>query len=393
MACQPCIGNIYGVPVRCPNGITPAGMGPFNKNVCPLKSFCDPGLANNCGVVPIVNPFSIPQAVPTWRISYLVSNKPNIASHLDPYLMNPWGIVIWQNQLWVVNGTTDVITNYDLFGNSILAPIIIRDATHNSSFPTGIAVNCGGGFSVASGVSNRSAQLIVCSEHGTVSAFNPTVDSANAYLTMNRQFTGRVHTYKGLAIANNTMYLADFFGRKIDVFDSNYLQLFGFNFVDDDTSDAIPLDYGPNNIVHIGYYLFILYAKQDPFIPVHDLDGPGNGFVSVFNLDGSFVRRFTSRGVLNSPWAMIPAPCTCGLPPGSYLIGNNGDGKINIFDADGLYIGPILAQSGLPMFIEGLWGLAPHYMPAFSEIYFASSAYEDDEGVVGCITPDQIITF
>lgn len=391
-ACQPCMGSIYNIPTRCPSGISPGGVGPCGtKDLCPLKSFCDPGMANNCGVVPIVNPWGPRRPVPTWRISYLISSKPNFAAHTDPYVLNPWGIVIFNNQLWIVNGTTDVIGNYDLFGNTLLGPITIRDAAHNSSFPTGIVVNCGGGFSVSSAGASRAAQLVVCSEHGTVSAFNPTIDSSAAYLVLNRQFTGRVHVYKGLALANNTLYLADFFGRKIDVFDSNYLQLFGFNFLDDDTTDAIPLDYGPNNIVHIGFYLFVLYTRQNPFIPVHDQDGPGIGFVSVFNLDGSFVRRFTSRGVLNSPWAMIPAPCSCGFPPGSYLIGNNGDGRINVFDSEGLYIGPLLAQSGLPLFIDGLWGLAPHYMIDFNEIYFASAGDEDEEGLVGSLTPDQIV--
>ena len=202
--------------------------------------------------------------------------------------------------------------------------------------------------------------------------------------------TGEVSVFKGLAIANNILYLADFFQAHIDVFDSNYNRLNGFYFMDNDTSDPIPLDYGPNNIVHIGCYMYVIYARKDPNIPIHDLNGPGNGFVSVFNLDGSFVRRFTSRGVLNSPWAMIPAPCECGFPPGSFLIGNNGDGRINIFDACGKFVGPMLNQAGLPIVIDGLWGLAPHYAN-FNEIFFTAAPDQLIDGVVGSIVKDQVI--
>jgi hypothetical protein len=31
---------------------------------------------------------------------------------------------------------------------------------------------------------------------------------------------------------------------------------------------------------------------------------PGNGFVDVFNPDGSFVKRFISAGQLNAPWGI-----------------------------------------------------------------------------------------
>lgn len=108
------------------------------------------------------------------------------------------------------------------------------------------------------------------------------------------------------------------------------------------------------------------------------------------NYASHFVRRFTSRGVLNSPWAMIPAPCECGFPPGSFLAGNNGDGHINVFDCEGNFVGSLLGQSHLPIHIEGLWGLAPHYTN-FSEIFFTSS--ENTIGMVGSIVKDQVIYF
>lgn len=351
-----------------------------------------PGFVNTCEAKPLVYPFGPRRAVTTWKLNYLVANRFNNAAHTDPSLVNPWGIVIYNNQLFVACNGTDCITNYDLFGNRILGAVSVRDAAHNSAFPTGIAINCGGGFTVSNGIVSKSAFLLVASEYGTIHAFNPTVDPVNNYLTLNQQLTGETYVYKGLAIANNTLYLANFFQSVVDVFDANYNRLLGFHFLDGDSVDPIPLDYGPNNIVHIGCFMYVLYARKDNNVTVHDLDGPGHGFISVFNIDGSWVKRFTSRGVLNSPWAMIPAPCECGFPPGSFLVGNNGDGRINVFDCSGKYVGPMLNQEGIPLHIEGLWGLAPLYTD-FTEIFFASSADEEKDGVVGSITKDQVIYF
>jgi len=352
----------------------------------------DTGLANTCANRLLTNPCKPKRSVTTWKVNYLVSNQNALAAHIDADLVDPWGIVVYNNQLWVVGNGSDSIFNYDLFGNRLLAPVSVRDADHNSAHPSGIAVNCGGGFPVSNGTSSRSGVLIVATEHGTIHSYNPTIDTGNSYIVVNQQLTGDITAYDGLALANNTLYLANFFRRTIDVFDSNYMRLYGYHFVDDDSSDPIPLDYAPANIVHLGNYLYIMWARQDPNVILQNLDGPGNGYISVFNLDGSFVRRFASRGVLNTPWAMIPAPCECGIPPNSFLVGNNGDGRVNIFDYNGRYIGPLLNQSGLPVMLEGLWGLAPHYTD-FNEIFFTSSANENIDAIVGSLIKDQVIYF
>ena len=373
-SCNPCNSDpLYNPSLRGPSAIP----GPTI-----------PGTTPN----PLVNPFGPRRMVTTWKINYLVAPRLNHAAHLDIELVNSWGIVVYNNQLWVANGTTDKITNYDLFGNKLLGAITVRDAAHNSSFPTGLVVNCGNGFSVTNGSISRTATLLTATEHGTLHAYNPAVDPLNAYIVINQQITGEVSVFKGLALANNIVYLANFFQMRIDVFNSDYVRLLGFNFIDGDTFDPIPLDFGPNNIVYIGCYLYVLWAKRDPNVPIHGLHSVGLGFVSVFNLDGSFVRRFASRGVLNSPWAMIPAPPDCGFPSCSFLIGNNGDGRINAFDSNGRYLGPLLDQEGKPVAIEGLWGLAPHYT-SFSEIFYASAADEDTDGLVGSLVKDQSIFF
>lgn len=353
---------------------------------------CQQGIPGPCEARPLVYPFGQRRAVTTWKLNYLVSNSSVQCAHTDFALVNPWGIVIYNGQLWVCNGSTDTVTNYDLFGNKLLTSISVRDGPHNASFPTGIAINCGGGFTVSNGNVSKSATFLACTEHGTVHAYNPTLSASQSPPQLNMQLANEIAVYRGLSIANGILYLANFFQGVIDVFDANYQRLLGFHFLDGDAVDPIPLDYGPTNIVHIGCFLYVIYARKDPNVTLNDLDGPGHGFISVFNLDGSWVKRFTSRGVLNSPWAMIPAPCECGFPPGSFLVGNNGDGRINVFDCSGRYIGPMLNQKGLPLHIEGLWGLAPLYTD-FNEIFYTAAPNEQIDGIVGSIVRDQTIYF
>lgn len=354
------------------------------------SSHCLP--KGGCQPMPIVNSCPPKRAVPTWKINYLVSNRVNRAAHQDTKLVNPWGIVIFMNQLWVVSAGSDVVLNYDLFGNRLLGPITTRAQDQMNSFPTGIGINCGGGFLTTNGNISKAAVFITCDEQGCIETYNPGVNPQSCSVVQNQQISNIVAVYKGLAIVNNILYLADFFQKKIIVFDSEFKQLTTYPFIDGDSSDPIPSDYGPNNIVNIGQYIYVIWAKQDPNVPVHAVDGPGNGYISVFNLDGSFVRRFTSKGVLNSPWDMIPAPLECGFPPGSFLVTNNGDGRINIFDCQGRYVGPMIGQNGLPITIAGIRGLAPHYTD-FSEIFFTASEDEKFFGMVGSFVKDQVIYF
>jgi hypothetical protein len=60
--------------------------------------------------------------------------------------------------------------------------------------------------------------------------------------------------------------------------------------------------YSPFNIQAVGEWLFVMYAKVAP--DGDEQAGDGLGFVDVFKPDGSFVRRFASRGTLNAPWAL-----------------------------------------------------------------------------------------
>src|SRR5204862_5971209 len=100
---------------------------------------------------------------------------------------------------------------------------------------------------------------------------------------------------------------------------------------------------------NINGLLYVTYAKQDA-AKHDDVAGPGNGFIDVFNADGtpaSTGLRFASNGPLNSPWGLAVAPAGFGSFGGDLLVGNFGDGRINAYNlATGALVGPLTVGTG-----------------------------------------------
>ena len=95
---------------------------------------------------------------------------------------------------------------------------------------------------------------------------------------------------------------------------------------------SLPAGYAPFNDEVINGELYVTYAKQDA-AKHDDVAGLGNGFVDVFNLDGTFDKRLISNGLLDSPWGMAIAPSSFGSFAGDLLVGNFGNGMINAYNA------------------------------------------------------------
>jgi len=305
-----------------------------------------------------------------------------VATNTDPNLINSWGIVIVNNQIWVADNGTGKITTYGLTGN-ILSPVVtVPPAIGITGSPDGIVYNGTAGYVFTSGSNTGPAMFLVSTEDGTVAAYSPTVNPTNAITVINNNASGTV--YKGLAITSSNLYIADFFGAKIDTYSNTFVLQSPVNFPFSDPS--IPAGFAPFNIVFISGLLYVLYAKQDG-AKHDDVAGPGNGFINIFNTNGVLLKRFASQGPLNSPWGMIPAPCSCEFPQGSFLVGNFGDGFINVFSSFGAWLGRVKDINGFDINIPGLWGLASN--PAFSTpniVYFASGPNAEANGLVGSLT-------
>src|SRR5262249_43413991 len=135
--------------------------------------------------------------------------------------------------------------------------------------------------------------------------------------------------FTGVTVGNNGtanfLYAADFQNGKIDVFSATFAPTTLAGSFDD---PAVPDRFAPLHIQNAGNELSVTYARKgrngDP--------SAGGGFVSVFDLNGNFLRRIEGHGRLNEPWGLALAPAGFGDLGGALLVGNHGDGRISAFD-------------------------------------------------------------
>ena len=166
--------------------------------------------------------------------------------------------------------------------------------------------------------------------------------------------------YDGLAISASTttaspmIYAANFHSGAIDVFDTNYAAV---SLPGAFTDPAVPAGFAPFNIQNLGGKLYVTYAKQDAAKKL-DVAGVGNGYVSVYDLNGNLLQHLVSGGPLNSPWGVALAPVNFGAFAGDLIVDNFGDGYLNAFDpGTGAAVGTLQDQNGNPIKLPGLWGL------------------------------------
>lgn len=299
------------------------------------------------------------------------------AARIDTNLANAWGIAaVPGGPLWLSANHKGLSTIYDKTGQTLRAPVIIPSiAPGGTGAPTGVIFNSTTDFG--------GSKFIFASEEGTIAAWS----SGNTAVTVaDRSSSGAV--YKGIAMANdgtaNFLYLANFKGGKVDVFDKNFTYVTNKPFLDPN----IPAGFAPFNIVNIGGKLYVTYAKLKGPDNVDDQKGPGNGYVDIFNPDGTLVKRFASRGSLNSPWGIALAPAGFGDDKQTtILIGNFGDGRISVFDMQGNFTGQ-LRNGGHPLTIEGLWDIdfLENNTPGGTEhdpLFFTAGPQDESHGLFG----------
>ena len=154
------------------------------------------------------------------------------------------------------------------------------------------------------------------------------------------------------------------------------------------TRRSIPAGFTPFGIQNINGDLFVTYAKQNATKGV-DVAGQGNGVVDVFDTDGHLVRRFASRGTLNSPWGVAQASSAFGRFSGDILVGNLGDGRINVFNSAGDFRDQLSGLDGRPLTLDGLWTLTlgGGAKSSSDTLFFTAGPNNQNEGQFGTITP------
>ena len=102
------------------------------------------------------------------------------------------------------------------------------------------------------------------------------------------------------------------------------------------------------------------------------------------------MKRLASRGTLNSPWGMAIAPDGFGPFAGDLLVGNFGDGRINVFDLfRHHFMGQLRDGAGSPITIEDLWGLkvGTATTGGTHTVLFSAGIKDESHGLLGSINP------
>jgi len=320
---------------------------------------------------------------------------------IDANLSNPWGLVTAPGlPFWVADNNSNLVTLYsgtgliqtgEVTGSNDIGIALPASAAGVPANPTGQVYNGTGGFMIPTASGQETSLFIFDGEGGTIAAW--ATDSGATAVTSydDGLVNGTAHAvYKGLALGTvngaTFLYATDLHNNKIDVFDTNFAKPAEMQgkFVD----PTMPGGFVPFGIAALNGQLYVTYAQQDG--AMHDeVTGAGLGYVDIFDFSGNFVSRFSSAGALNAPWGMALAPAGFGSFEGDLLIGNFGDGKINVFAPNGSSLGAITVNNGQALTIPGLWSLVfgdgDPDKPVTTLFYTAGFADQTD-GVFGSIT-------
>ena len=328
----------------------------------------------------------------------LVSDQRGKAALTDPDLVNAWGLAASPgtnahpgSPLWVADNGSDKSTLYASPAPVTKVPLTV---SVTGAAPTGQVFNSDPNAFVVSDSQGNSgpALFIFDTENGTIDGWAPGVNSSGgnpSTVTEVARDNGANAVYKGLATAKvrgkSYLYATNFRSGRVEAYDGTFtpVELPGGLFVD----PGLPAGYGPFGIAEIKGMLYVTYAQQDATLH-DDTAGPGHGFVDVFTNTGAFVRRLVSRGALNSPWGLALAPATFGMFRGDLLVGNFGNGVINVYNpTNGARLGQLRRPNGLPIVIDGLWALrfGNGNAAKTGELIFSAGPNDESHGLLGKI--------
>jgi uncharacterized protein (TIGR03118 family) len=314
----------------------------------------------------------------------LVADRPGRAELTDPDLVNAWGLAFGPagpqaTPAWVANNGSDNSTLY--MGAQPGTPVTKVPLTVSipGGAPTGAVFNGTTKFVINS----APARFIFASEAGRITAWNQSVSPITRAVTV-----AKVHDaiFKGLAINGNRIYATDFHKNKVDVWNGKFQRVRKPGAF---TDPNLPQHYAPFGIDVVKGDIVVTYARQDKDAE-DDVAGPGHGFVDVYTPKGKLLRRFASRGPLNSPWGVARAPAH-GFGPvsGRLLVGNFGNGKINVFKwKNGEFLGRLGRGQGKPVRIDGLWALefGNGVIGTPRTLLFTAGPHDESHGLFGELT-------
>jgi uncharacterized protein (TIGR03118 family) len=318
----------------------------------------------------------------------LVANRDGFgAPVVDPDLLNAWGMSKFPTSpVWVSNNHSDTSTLY--LGGSADAPSGVAKIPLTVSMagsPTGQVANTAAGFNLANG---SAALFIFATEQGQIFSWNQSAGTVaeQTALVPDANFKGLA---QGTVDTSAFLYAADFSNGQIVVFDNAWNPV--------DWSGAfhvrhLPKGLSPFNVQVLTdpagtQHVFVAYAKLDPATG-DEVTGKGLGLVAEFTTDGTFVRRF-DRSSMNAPWGLAYAPASWGKAAGDLLVGQFGNGRIEIFNPrNGNHVGTVRDEHHHKLAIDGLWALmaGDETSGGADSILFTAGPNEEVDGLYGVLT-------
>jgi uncharacterized protein (TIGR03118 family) len=298
-------------------------------------------------------------AMAQYQLTNLDSNQLGQAHHIDPLIVNAWGLVHGPGTpWWVSDNNSGWATLYSNTGTIEGLRVLIPTAGNGPDSPSGgngPGTPTGAVFNGTVGGANEfqvqgwASIFLFATVDGTISGWAPQSNANQAILGVDS--SSKKSAYTGLAITNkpsgNFLYAADNANNEVDMFDAN------FNFVKSFTDTTLPAGFSVFGIQDINGLVYVTFASTT---------GGDGGFVEQFREDGTQVnpgKPLISGLPLNQPWGIAGAPRNFGPLSNTLLISNNtNNGTIHAFDPfTGQFVGTVKDSTGKAIVINQLWGI------------------------------------
>ena len=330
-------------------------------------------------------------------VTNLTADQPGAAPNVAASMVNAWGVVLFDKQLWIADNATGKITILDGKGEpstgTPASGAIDLGVGITGVAVTGLAADAAA-FPIHTADAHGPALLIFASETGQLFGVNPNISITGGVMVVDQSSVGA--SYKGVAVIQGRtrplLLAADFFNARIDVFDENFTPITTVAF---EAPPALPAGFAPFNVMAFGETVYVTYAQQDPD-KQDEVAGPGLGFVAAFDVSGQLL-GVAEGSALNAPWGLALAD-NFGPFANALLVGNFGDGRITAIETPDTAIetltlkvlGQVADRDAMPIAIEGLWGLSfggPGDKARPDGLYFAAGPGDEKHGLFGVITP------
>jgi uncharacterized protein (TIGR03118 family) len=334
----------------------------------------------------------------TTEVADTAAFHPNL---VDGDLTNAWGLAFFPGgPLWVSDNNSGDASAYagGISGGPVSLQLTVPVPGGN---PTGQVYNSFGMFPTG-GAGGPSALFIVATDSigaaqspGEIAAW----DGGTSFVVEDSPTGGPGGTtptgavFKGLAIAATAagpeLFATDVANAKVDVFNDAFAPMSTpTEFVD----PSIPSGFTPFGIEVLKNDVYVTYGMQNG-TKTDVVPGAGLGFVDVFTVNGTLVKHLVAGGPtspLDEPWGLALAPKHFGHVSGKLLVGNLGNGVINVFNPkNGKFMGAVMSGAGQPIMIDRLWALkaGTSTFGGVRSVVFSSGPNAYADGTLGVLSP------